>query len=103
MQEHISQWSVGEMAKALGISRSGYYQFIKRTASKREQENECLLKEIKIIHQESRETDGSPRIQAQLRLQGILSSRKRVARLMKQEGIESKRKNDFESPLRLIL
>jgi putative transposase len=53
------------MAKVLGVSRSGYYQFIRRPPSKRAQENERLLKEIKVIHQESRATYGSPRIHDQ--------------------------------------
>jgi putative transposase len=83
------------MAKVLGVSRSGYYQFIRRPPSKRAQENERLLKEIKVIHQESRATYGSPRIHDQLQKQGELCSRKRIARLMKQEGIEAKMKKRF--------
>lgn len=96
MQSHIGLWSIEEMAKVLSVSRSGYYQFVKNILSKRRQENERLLKEIKAIHQNSRETYGSPRIHAQLKLQGESCSRKRIARLMKQEGIQAKMQKRFK-------
>jgi transposase InsO family protein len=52
-------------------------------ASPRDQENELLLKHIKRIHADSRETYGSPRVHAELTLGlGLLVNLKRVARLM---------------------
>lgn len=101
MKKHVGQWSIEEMAKALSVSRSGYYQFIKRKPSKREQENERLLQEIRVIHQDSRAIYGSPRIHAQLQRQGALCSRKRVVRLMKQEGIEAKMRKRFRTTTRV--
>lgn len=95
MKNHKKQWSIEEMAKILGVSRSGFYQFLKGSISKREKENKALIKEIRTIHKESRETYGSPRIHAQLRMQGNPCSRKRVARLMKQEGIQARMKRKF--------
>ena len=97
MQRHIGQWSIEEMAKALGVSRSGYYQFSKSSPCKRSQENKHLITVIRSIHQRSRGTYGSPRIHAELQMEGELCSRKRVARLMKQEGIEAKMKRRFRT------
>lgn len=67
----------------LGISRSGYYRYLKAQPRQREQENKLLLKEIQRIHRESRQTYGSPRIHSQLKRLGHHCSRQRVARLMK--------------------
>ena len=54
-----------------------------------EQENELLLKHIKEIHAESRETYAWPRAHAGLtRGLGLLVNRKRVARLTRQTGIQ---------------
>lgn len=46
-----------------------------------------LLKKIRDIYQESRETYGSPRIYRELRDQGVVVGKNRVARLMSQNGI----------------
>jgi putative transposase len=64
------------------VSRSGYYRFTKATPSKRTKENEELLEKIKKAHINSRQTYGSPRIQAEISSKGDYYSRKRVARLM---------------------
>jgi putative transposase len=74
--------------RLLKISRSGYYEWKDRPTAPREQENELLLKHIRQIHKESRETYGSPRVHAELTLGlGLPVNLKRVARLMRQAGI----------------
>jgi hypothetical protein len=68
-------------------SRSGYYDWLGRPASPRDQENELLLKQIKQVHHDSRETYGSPRVHAELTLGlglGLSVNLKRVARLMRE-------------------
>jgi transposase InsO family protein len=52
--------------------------------------------EIKVVHQKSRKTYGSPRIHAELNQNGHACSRNRVARLMRQHGIVSKHKRKFK-------
>ena len=79
-----------KMAKSMGVSRSGYYRFLKRDLSRREQDNTRLLKKILGIHQESREIYGSPRIHAELKEKGESCSRQRGARLMRKTGISGK-------------
>jgi len=75
--------------RVLHVSRSGYYDWCSRPASAREQENDLLLKHIKQIHAESRQTYGWPRVHAELTLGlGLSVNRKRVARLMRQAGIQ---------------
>ena len=80
---------VAVVCRVLHVSRSGYYDWCSRPISAREQENELLLKHIKQIHAESRHTYGWPRVHAELTLGlGLPVNRKRVARLMRQAGIQ---------------
>jgi len=61
---------VKQMCKVLKVSRSGYYDWRGRPPSARQQANEKLLAAIRREHEDSRETYGSPRIQAALKRQG---------------------------------
>ena len=80
----------------LKVSRSGYHRWMHRSPGKREQENRMLIEEIKKIHEESRQTYGSPRIAASLNEKGYACSRPRVARLMKKHHIWAKTKRKFK-------
>ena len=51
--------------------------------------------EIAAIHAESRQRYGSPRVQAELQARGHRPSRKRVARLMRQQGLAARRRRRF--------
>ena len=76
------------MCEVLGVSKSGFYAWTKRKPSLRAQRDALLLKRIRCIHKDSRETYGSPRIHFELKDQyRILCGRKRVARLMAAHGI----------------
>lgn len=76
--------------RVLGVSRSGYYEWKDRPVSVREQENELLLKQIEAIHADpDMRSYGSPRVHAELTLgMGYEVNEKRVARLMRQAGIQ---------------
>ncbi len=78
------------------VSRSGYYRFVTGKPSIREVENKRLLEEIKEIHRANRQVYGSPRIHAELNFNGESCSRKRVAKLMRKEGIFAKMKKRFK-------
>ena len=80
------------MCAVLGIARQSYYAWRNRKASRRDKENEELLREIKEIHQESRSTYGSPRIHRKLQDRGYVVGRNRVARLMRENDIEAVQK-----------
>jgi putative transposase len=96
MQAHEKEFSIERMSCVFKVSRSGYYRFISATPSARRIENMRLLEEIKAIHHGSRQVYGSPRIHAQLHMQGEVCSRKRVARLMKTVGLQAKMKRRFK-------
>lgn len=74
---------------------SSYYAWKKRPESAREQENQRIVAEIKLLHKQSRETYGSPRIYHDLKGKGIACSENPIARLMKKHEIAAKRKRKF--------
>jgi putative transposase len=78
---------VSVLCKVLEVSRSGFYAFERRSPCQRAQGDERILEVIREVHAESRGTYGAPRVQAALRRRGVCVSRKRVARLMRREGI----------------
>src|SRR5690606_12071041 len=79
---------IATMCRLLGVSSSGYYGWRDRTPSKRAQEDEALQEQIRQIHRASRGTYGAPRIHAELQARGIRCGRKRVARLMRELGLQ---------------
>ncbi len=81
-------YSVRRMCDLLGVSPSGYYAWSRRGRSRRAQTDETLLAQIRVIHQRSRGTYGAPRIHFELASQDIRVSRKRVARLMREAGLQ---------------
>jgi transposase InsO family protein len=71
MSAQRSEHSLKRLSQVLGISRSGYYAWRERPASARAQANQRLLVGIRAEYHLSRNTYGSPRIQAALQRQGI--------------------------------
>jgi putative transposase len=84
---HAGEFAVRRMCQVLKVSSSGYYDWLKRRPSQRQQANEQLLAAIRREHQASRQTYGSPRIHAVLSQQGMRVGRKRIARLMRAHGV----------------
>jgi transposase InsO family protein len=85
------------MCKVLEVAVSGFYDWLNRPVSKRVQENEKLTEHIVMFHCGSRCTYGSPRIHKDMRKAGYLVSENRVARLMKQKGLQGKAKRKFKT------
>lgn len=79
--------SVATLCRVLGVSRAGFYAAERRPPCLRAQEDERILEAIREIHSDSRETYGSPRVHAMLARRDVHVGRKRVARLMRREGI----------------
>ncbi|BBE09785.1 integrase catalytic subunit [Mycoavidus cysteinexigens] len=82
-----AEFPVQVLCRVLKVSRSAYYAWSQRKPSARQQENTQLIEEIRIIHAESDATYGMPRIRAELMEQGWAVSRRRVARLMRLQGL----------------
>lgn len=80
------------MCRLLGVSPSGFYAWRIRPPSRRQIENQRLVREIREIHQLSRGTYGSPRVYAELRSRKRPVGLNRVERLMRENGISARLK-----------
>ena len=85
------------MCRVLGLSTSGYHDWLHRRRSQRTCRDDELKVRIKAIWRESDETYGSPRIHAALRAEGDRVGRKRVSRRMKALGIEGVTRRRFRT------
>ena len=88
MKAHRAIFPITAMCRVLRLSRSGYYDWLKRPPSARAQRDLELQAQMLPIWTGSGKTYGAPRIHAALRAAGERVSRKRVARLMRRMGIQ---------------
>jgi transposase InsO family protein len=87
-----ASYPVRLLCRCLEVSRAGFYAWQRRGPSSRAREDAVLSVEIAASHTQSRKNYGSPRILRDLRDGGRKVSRKRVARLMRQQGLEGRRR-----------
>jgi len=83
-----SQFPIRMMCRLLRVSPSGYYARQGRPKSHRARANAELAQEIRRIHTASGEVYGSPKVWKELQVRGQPCGQHRVARLMKQEGLQ---------------
>ena len=84
IKQHSTCYSIGRMCQLLGVSSSGYYDWLNRKPSARKQANIELTQQIKAIFEQEKSRSGAMRIYQRLRAQGHTVGRHRVARLMRQ-------------------
>ncbi len=96
IEAHRAEFDITVMCRVLGVSRSGYYAWRGRPVSARKMANDQLKRQIRTIFQNSRQTYGSPRIQAELNENGLKCGQNRVARLMREEKLWAKQKRKFK-------
>lgn len=93
--QHRTQYPVKMMCRVLSVSRSGYYAAQDREPSDRSTSDGCLRLEIRAIHRESKQRYGSPRVHDELKARDVRCGRNRVARLMRLEGLRSRKRRRF--------
>ncbi len=81
----------------LGVSTSGFYAWRSRPESSRTQEDERLRVLVRASFEGSRQRYGSPRIHEDLIEQDVHVSRKRVVRLMQEEGLVARARKRFKA------
>jgi len=87
MTANQAEFPIDTMARAMNVSRSGFYAWARREPSARDLADKELLTKIRRVHEASKQTYGAPRIHAELAAEGVHVGRKRVERLMKADGI----------------
>jgi transposase InsO family protein len=94
--ELAEQYSIEEMCRYLKVSRSGYYEWLKRGESLRTKSDRELSEKIRDTFTTFRGRYGSPRIYSHLRDMNVYCSRKRVERLMREIGLKARCKRKFK-------
>jgi putative transposase len=88
--EHRDRFGVEPILRVLEIPVSTFYGWLaqQRDPCQRRRRDAWLLGRIRAVHGRSGGTYGAPRVHAQLRRDGVRTSRKRVERLMGQAGLQ---------------
>ena len=86
MSANQACFPIATMARVLGVSKAGYYAWVRRPPSAHAVADEALLKRVRTVHASSRQTCGAPRIHAELRGREEKHGRKRIARLVARQS-----------------
>lgn len=92
-----AEHSIAALCEVFEVSASGYYGWGKRQKHpcRRIQADQQLKQRIGQIHQQSRQTYGSPRILEALQQSGQRHGRNRIARLMREQGLCGRQRRRF--------
>jgi putative transposase len=90
-----AQFPVALLCRCLEVSRPGFYAWQGRPPSARAVADRRLAVDVAAAQAESRAIYGSPRVHRELRAQGRLVSRKRVARVMREQGLRGRQRRRF--------
>lgn len=91
-----SLYSISLLCRVLEISKSSYYKWVGNNRSSKIDEYEALVSKIEKLHNDSRNTYGSPRIFQKLKKAGEKVSKNTVAKLMSKNNIKAKTKKKFK-------
>lgn len=78
------------------VSRSCYYDWLNSPKTEREKKNEKDMTLLKALFEKGRGSYGTRRLKNKFSEQGIIISRRRIGRLMKQAGLWCKTKKKFK-------
>ncbi len=95
IQAEKATWPVVTMCRALRVSPAGFYAWRRRPEPPRAREDRRLAVLVREAHERGRKAYGSPRVHADLKLRGVDVGRKRVMRLMRQQGLKGRRRRRF--------
>jgi len=90
------RWAIKRICEVLEISRSGYYSWVQEREKRKYAQATYLLVKIKEAYEKSRKTYGSRRIAEELRAEGIIVGKNKVAKIMSEKGIKAKTKRRYK-------
>lgn len=93
--QHLGQYAITLMCRVLAVSTTGYYAAQHRPPSARRVRDEALRVAVRTAHAASRRRYGAPRVHAELQAQGEAVSRKRIARLMREDALVARPRRRF--------
>jgi len=97
IEEQKVAFPVTRLCEVLSVSPAGFYAWRLRPPSARSVSDAELVAKIKQVHEQSRRNYGSPRVHRELLALGRAVGRRRVARLMRENGLVAKRRRRFRT------
>jgi len=95
IQAKKADHSVALLCRVLNVSRQGFYAWLRRKPCRRRRQDQRLAGQIRQAFRDSRGRYGAPRVHEELQAQGVQTSRKRIARLMRQDGLVARPRRRF--------
>ena len=97
MNKFEKEFNISDMCRVFEVSRSGYYEWLKRPLSNHDREEIELIKPaVREVFRESRQSYGCVRISRALIMKSIPISAKRAARIMREESLIPKAARRFK-------
>ena len=90
IQDNAKRFAVRTMCRVLAVRAAGYYAWLQRKPTLRQHRRLELIERIRVVHEQSRGTYGSPRVHRELVATGVAVCENTVAKVMKQQQIRSK-------------
>lgn len=99
MKEHKATFSVASMSRVLGVSRSGFYGWLKRQSkpSNRQCRQHEIDQAVKAAFNKRKGRCGSPRLVRDLVETGQVRNRKTVAKSMQRQGLRARAAKKFKA------
>jgi transposase InsO family protein len=91
-----TEFGIRAMSRVLQVSRSGYYESLRRPPSAHSIEDDKLRPQVKAAFKTGRKNYGTRRIKDALKKQEARVSRRRIGRLMREEDLQVQTKRKFK-------
>jgi len=90
-----AHFTISDMCRLFGVTRQGYYAWIKRPQSARDVKEAALQERVRRSFAGSHERYGSPRVLRELQRDGVCTSKRRVERVMREMGLCARRPRKY--------
>ena len=87
------EYPIRMLCSLLHVSPSGYYRWCQQRPSARQREDVAIAAKVAAAHRASRGVYGAPRILVDLQEEGTRTSKRRCARLMREQGLRGRKKH----------
>lgn len=88
---------IAVQCRALGVSRSGFYDYLAEPESARDRRDAELTAKARAVFAEHEGRYGSPRVHRELRHRGEVVSEKKIAEVMRESGLVARPKKRFRA------
>lgn len=96
IQQERRWYGVDTLCQVMDVTRGGYWSWVQHRPGPRQLADVVLLADIRRIHKGKRQIYGSPRIHDHLQKKGVRCGRKRIERLMRENGIKAKQGKKYK-------